>query len=278
MTMSIADFCRAPSNSVTRERIFFHKLYFDLKLAAARRGYALNLFEPEVDRDAYDVMLDDGDTQRRVQLKTVLKSAKTAIWKSTKRFMRLEPVYGDKLGMAPLDCGIGGGFVMIEIDDTDDDGRVSYRYTDYYVIQAMADHIIHEKNSRRGYKAFGQPAKDRADFAADFMREIHSGNARDPIHLLPKHFIRAAGTDQLLTLLGLHSIGSIHLPCDRVMMALSKGFSVDFLGKPLSHVSLEAQGIAELAGNELLALSTEPSLVGFKRQGTGVHALGSSSI
>lgn len=78
MTMTIAEFCRTPSNSVTRERIFFHKLYFDLKLATARCGYALTLFEPEVDRDSYDVMLDDGDTQRRVQLKTVLKTAKTA--------------------------------------------------------------------------------------------------------------------------------------------------------------------------------------------------------
>src|ERR1043165_6959173 len=121
MTMTVAEFCRMPANSVTRERIFFHKLYFDLKLAAARRGYALTLFEPEVDRDAYDVMLDDGDTQRRVQLKTVLKTAKTAKWDSTKRFMRLEEVYGDRLGIAPSDCGVGGGFILIEIDDTNDE-------------------------------------------------------------------------------------------------------------------------------------------------------------
>lgn len=263
--MSIADFCRAPANSVTRERIFFHKLYFDLKLAAARRGYALNLFEPEVDRDAYDVMLDDGDTQRRVQLKTVLKSAKTATWKSNKRFMRLEPVYGEKLGMAPLDCGVGGGFVLIEIDDSDDEGGVGYLYTDYYLIQAMADHMIHEKVSRRGQKAFGQPAKDRADFAADFMAEIHSGSARDPIQLLPKHFIRAAGTDQLLTLLGLHAVGDIHFPCDHVMMAVAKGFSVDPAGLPFPHVTPEARAVAELAGEELLALANEPSLAGYRR-------------
>lgn len=263
--MSIADFCRAPANSVTRERIFFHKLYFDLKLAAARRGYALNLFEPEVDRDAYDVMLDDGDTQRRVQLKTVLKSAKTATWKSNKRFMRLEQVYGEKLGLAPLDCGVGGGFVLIEIDDSDDEGRVGYIYTDYYVIQAMANHMIHEKLSRRGYKAFGQPAKDRADFAADFMAEIHSGSARDPIQLLPKHFIRAAGTDQLLTLLGLHAVGNIHFPCDHVMTAVTKGFSVDQTGRPLPHVIPEARAMAELAGEELLVLANEPLLISFKR-------------
>ena len=202
MTMTIAEFCRTPSNSVTRERIFFHKLYFDLKLAAARRGYALTLFEPEVDRDSYDVMLDDGDTQRRVQLKTVLKTAKTASWASTKRFMRLEEVYGDKLGFAPGDCGVGGGFVLIEIDDTDDKGNVSYLYTDYYVIQALADHIVKEKASRRAYKSFGQPAKDQADFADDIMKELHGGSSRDPVSLCRKHFLRARGPDQLLALLG----------------------------------------------------------------------------
>ena len=36
MKMTIAQFCRISSNSVTRERIFFHKIYFDLKFAAAR--------------------------------------------------------------------------------------------------------------------------------------------------------------------------------------------------------------------------------------------------
>ncbi len=265
MTMTIAQFCRIPSNSVTRERIFFHKLYFDLKLAAARRGYALTLFEPEVDRDSYDVMLDDGDTQRRVQLKTVLKTAKTASWASTKRFMRLEEVYGDKLGLAPGDCGVGGGFVLIEIDDTDDEGNVSYLYSDYYVIQALTDHIVKEKASRRAYKAFGQPAKDRADFADDIMKDLHCGSSRDPVSLCRKHFLRARGPDQLLALLGLHAVGDVHVPCDRVMMAVQKGFAVDNAGVPLSHVTAEARALAELAGEELLSLVDEPLLVNFAR-------------
>jgi hypothetical protein len=31
------------ANSRSRERMFFHRLYFDLKLAAAQRGYHLGL-------------------------------------------------------------------------------------------------------------------------------------------------------------------------------------------------------------------------------------------
>ena len=265
MIMTIAEFCRVSSNSVTRERIFFHKLYFDLKLAATRRGYALTLFEPEVDRDSYDVMLDDGDTQRRVQLKTVLKTAKTASWASTKRFMRLEEVYGEKLGFAPADCGVGGGFVLIEIDDTDNEGNVSYLYSDYYVLQALADHIVKEKASRRAYKSFGLHAKDRADFAADIMKNLHQGSSRDPVNLCRKHFLRARGPDQLLVLLGLHAVGDVHIPCEHVMTAVQRGFAVDNTGVPLIHVTDEARAIAELAGQELLSLADEPLLTNFKR-------------
>ena len=58
----LKQFLNAPINSKTRERIFFNRLYFDIKLAAARRGYSLTVFEPEVDREGFDVVLDDADT------------------------------------------------------------------------------------------------------------------------------------------------------------------------------------------------------------------------
>lgn len=65
-------FLKAKVNSVSRERIFHNKLFFDLKLAAARARYHLSIFEPEVDRDAFDIFLDDGDNERRIQVKTAV--------------------------------------------------------------------------------------------------------------------------------------------------------------------------------------------------------------
>jgi hypothetical protein len=75
--MTLRNFFNAPANTVTRERMFFHRLYADLTLAAARAGYPLSIFEPEVDRDKFDVLLDDADNQRRIQLKTFTTSAGT---------------------------------------------------------------------------------------------------------------------------------------------------------------------------------------------------------
>src|SRR5579862_2551527 len=81
-------FLNASSNTRTRERIFFHRLYYDLKIAAAARGYHLGLFEPDVDRDGFDIVLDDRDQARQFQLKSATKSSKTNGWNTTLRFLR----------------------------------------------------------------------------------------------------------------------------------------------------------------------------------------------
>jgi len=81
-------FLNASVNTKTRERIFFNKFYFDVKLAAGRRGYPLTMFEPEVDRGGFDVVLDDADTTRHLQLKSATRSSGTNQWVTTPRFLR----------------------------------------------------------------------------------------------------------------------------------------------------------------------------------------------
>lgn len=263
--MSLATWFRAPENSVTRERIFFHKLYFDLKLAAARRGYALTVFEPEVDRDAYDIVLDDGDLQRRVQLKSVLKTGKATTWGSTKRFMRPEPAFGDQLGLAGMDCGIGGGFVVIVIDDTDDEGKTHYLYTDYYLIEALRLRIVREKTSRRGRMAFGNPAMDRVDFADRFWTTVHQGYGPDPVELVKKLFVRAKSADALLGLLGLHTTATTAALSHLIMTAYTQGFRLMADGSVDPEVSRDARASADAAATEILPLLDEPGLAGYSR-------------
>ena len=80
MTDTLRTFLNDPRNTASRERMFFNRLYFDLKLAAAARGYPLSIFEPEVDREGYDVVIDDADMQRRFQLKIFTHSFQTSVW------------------------------------------------------------------------------------------------------------------------------------------------------------------------------------------------------
>ncbi len=74
------DFCAARTGEIpallwpnfappytTRERIFFNRLSFDLMIAAARVGYHLHIYEPNVDRDGFDIIVEDEDSTRQLQ-------------------------------------------------------------------------------------------------------------------------------------------------------------------------------------------------------------------
>ena len=66
-------FLKAERNSITREVLLRHKFIFDVLLAAARRDYALQIFLGEVDREGFDIVLDDTDAIRKIQLKSVFR-------------------------------------------------------------------------------------------------------------------------------------------------------------------------------------------------------------
>lgn len=142
--MALSDFPKAHNNSVTRSRIYFHRLAFGLKLGAGRTGrsgYPLEIYEPDVDRDGFDIVLNDGDYERHVQVKTVLKSAKTAEWEIRTRLLRPKLEIADWFDLEPMSGGIGGGFLLQEVADTD--GSVTgHGYVDYFTLVALERNLV----------------------------------------------------------------------------------------------------------------------------------------
>jgi hypothetical protein len=176
--MGLTEFLKDPKNSVSRERIFYNRLYYDLKVAAARSDYDLQIFAPEVDRDGYDVIFDDRDNQRHIQLKTVLCSSGTVHWKGKKRFLRPSLAYAERLGFVPAKSGLGGGVILIEIDDATNDGTVRYAYTDYFITLALFQRLFLEKGGQGNLRG-----RRRFSFAEKFMQEVTTGEPRDDISL-----------------------------------------------------------------------------------------------
>lgn len=261
---TLQTFLLDPHNSKTKERIFYNKLYFDLKMAAARCGYPLSLFEPEVDRDGFDIVLDDGDNERRVQLKTVLGSAATATWKSTNRFMRPDPEAGDAIGQAPADCGLGGGFILIDINHQNPEGAVRYSYTDWFIISALHMRMFIERTpaiSTPG--ARGRRRQSRYDFAKRFLIKLQKGDPHDSITLQRQLFFRVNSPDALLAILGMHSTLPPYLPSNGVLQAYNAGFQGGDTGSPEKRVTREAMKIASSHAIELLTLLDEPDLMTF---------------
>lgn len=197
----LSEFLRASDMSVPRERIFTCRLLSDLKLAAAVAGYHLQHYEPDVDRDGHDVMLEDDDRITSQQLKVVY--GKTRTWEIRKRLIRPDARYGAPLGFQALTApggivseeeGIQGGVILIQpvVSKTGALDGVVYRYTDLFVLLAIKFHLI-QKNKP------SQLAAERS------LTELRNGLGRHKIKLNRSGFVEAKSAESLLALMGLNS-------------------------------------------------------------------------
>ena len=241
-------------------------------MAAARRGYALTLYEPEVVRDGFDVVIDDGDATRFVQLKTVLKSSTTTTWGISKRFLRPDPSLGEVYHIAPAEAGKGGAVVLIEIDASKPEPELTYRVTDFSILR-----ILHTVLGRATTRAPGSAIMgSRRTVARTAWLDVQRGRSKDRIKLNKSSFLKAQSPAGLLSLLGLHSQNKCYQPATRMMLAEQRGFRVEADGgivvladpTPLSY----ARGCAEdvLHAVDEPGLAIHPTLLPIG-QGGGVH-------
>jgi hypothetical protein len=72
----------------------------------------------------------------------VLKTSSTAVWHSKKRLLRAGWTYGEITGLMRADRGVSGGFLLIAIDSSTPAANVSYFYTDYFIVRALAGRLL----------------------------------------------------------------------------------------------------------------------------------------
>lgn len=181
-------------NSHAKESLINNRLFYDLKLAAAENGYFLNLYLPEVDKDGFDIILDDQDNLIKLQLKTVMKSASTKSWDIHKSLLRPSAHYCEELGFefSPTGTGYQGGVILIEI--TAEDGlETEYYYTDIILILGLKEKII-EHSSPPTAKAMDK-----------FLEKLCAGSYFEKVAVNKNMFIKANGPAGLLALIGLHN-------------------------------------------------------------------------
>ena len=65
-------FLLEPSHCHAKESILMNKLIFDFKLAASIRGYHLESYTSDVDHEGFDIIFDDQDQIKKLQVKTVM--------------------------------------------------------------------------------------------------------------------------------------------------------------------------------------------------------------
>jgi hypothetical protein len=195
VNVALIDFLKAERNSVTREALLRHKFIFDVGLAAARRGYALQVFLGEVDREGFDVVVDDGDNTRKVQLKSVM--GKRKIWPVQKNLLRPEPQDVATFGLlaAPPSTGVGGAVVLQIVSCEADAIEITYAVTDMALLCAMEAGLI--------TKRVGGTMK-RATIGALIDATV-TGKRTDRVYIPRNAFVRTRSSGHLLAALGLHS-------------------------------------------------------------------------
>jgi len=186
-------------NSTSKEVIFNYKVFYDLKLAAAEHGYDLSIYIPDVDRDGYDVIFDDRDSIKKVQLKTFLTT--TSSWDIHKSIVRPHFHASEDLGLEPSPTGSGcqGGVILIEIKLKEDEVTTSYWYTDIFILKALQLGIVTRKPKIKG------------SILNNFYEELRNGVSYEKIKIKMKKsmFVKAKTSGHLLTLMGLHGPGSL---------------------------------------------------------------------
>jgi hypothetical protein len=195
--MALSNFLRADKNSVTRARIYFHRLAFELQLAAGRTGpfgYALEVFEPEVDREGFDIVLNDGDYERHIQIKTILKSSTTAVWKIRTRLLRPTVEIADIFNLEPMSSGLGGGFLLQTVDD-DDGCVIDCAYVDYFTLVALEKGLVGKRPSA----------------ARNVRNVLDRNNAPETVEIRRSVLLPVKHAWQVLGIMGLHNEESVSL-------------------------------------------------------------------
>jgi hypothetical protein len=194
-TNPLREWMNEKANLHAREAILMHRLCFDIQLAAARRGYYLNTYYDDVDHDGFDLIFDDQDTLKKMQVKTVAVNAGTGQWDIHKRILRPCLEHISKLG---FECssegeGVEGGFILMQFDTEQPDVGVKYFYTDLYVWLAFDCGVIERQHGG------SRKAVD------DCIKDLQCGLGDQRVGVPWALMLEAKGPDELLALGGLHS-------------------------------------------------------------------------
>ncbi|WP_430454389.1 hypothetical protein [Rhodopirellula europaea] len=192
--MTAAEFFGESANTHAREDVYNHRFLYDLKVAAANRGYHLLSYSANVDHDGCDIVLDDRDSVERIQLKTKLLQSTTTRWNNIHKFL-LRPSYRnwEKFGYEfDATHGVQGCVVLITIDSESPNAPVSYAFTNSIIIALIAAGL------------FGK-SKGTVSAAGRILQSLSSGSSRECVAVTAEMFVEARNPDNLLALLNLHS-------------------------------------------------------------------------
>lgn len=213
-------------NSRSREILLMHRLIYDVELASSARDNFLDIYKGEVDQNGFDIIFDDHDEIKKLQVKTVWSSAKTSRWKIHKCMLRPHRLLAEKLGFEPSPEGAGyqGGVILMVFKCDGLSISIDYYYTDIFIVKAFDVGVI----------SYIQNNKNTA--VKSLYTQLQKGVSHDKIEVCKSAFLKAKSAGHLLALAGLHSCVGSSWPYSllnfiRTKQQFDKSYSADELRK-----------------------------------------------
>lgn len=193
----IEDYLKNENNSVFREKLINYKFFYEIKYSAAKARNDIKIYSPEVDRDGYDVLLDDGDRIVPFQLKTFFSTSKTSSWDIRKNLFRPLHYNCSSLGFeeSPEGEGVEGGFILVEIKTKGNEIEdLIYYYTDCYILAAFESGLIRHKNSTYGNNII------------QLQKKLKKGSRKEKVKVTSSCLLKVKSVDDILALTDLPSV------------------------------------------------------------------------
>ena len=194
MNIDVNSFLKVRRNTVLREKLVNYRLFYEVKLSSSKIGNDIQISLPEIDKDGYDIVLDDGERLKVLQLKTRLKKSKTNLWNVQKQLLRPKYENLTLLGFEAIGQNLGfeGGIVLIEIDaDEKSINNFSYYYCDIYILRAIELGLISVK-SKSCFLSVSKVIKN--------LKSDGKFNRHEKISIPFSGFVKAKDVDSLLAL------------------------------------------------------------------------------
>jgi len=167
----------------------------DMTLAAFCRNYDLSIYQPEVDREGFDLIIDDYDNIKHLQIKTVLSASSTKNWKLMKRLLRPSILDSENLGFEynPTEIGLGGGLILIELEIFNTEVALKYYFIDLFILTAYRLGLTNRINKRI------------TDTTYKIINKLKVGDHTEKVAVPKSVLVEAKGPEELLALIGVHS-------------------------------------------------------------------------
>lgn len=163
----ISDFLITPKNTVLREKLFKHRFLYEAQLEFIKINSRIIYYESDCDRDGFDIVFDNLTNQRHIQLKSVIAPAKTNSFYIHRNLLRPRINHLNKYPLSHDSYGVGygGGVILIEAKEQDNNLLFQYKYTDGLILSLFYAGYIKYRSAAtqdsviKSFRDFSNPLK-----------------------------------------------------------------------------------------------------------------------